>query len=65
MQETTKGKSQMMVALIPLKNISTALSLCKRAEEETNAIVDVANNNSPDQVVIQFSVVFISFLHHS
>jgi hypothetical protein len=52
MQETTKGKNQMMVALIPLVNISTALTICKRAEEMTNAIVDVANNNSPNQVPI-------------
>jgi heme-binding NEAT domain protein len=57
MQETTKGKNQMMVALIPLVDISTALTICKRAEEITNAIVDVANNNSPNQVE-NFIVVF-------
>jgi hypothetical protein len=50
MEETTKGKSQMMAALFPLSDVSVAFTICKRAEEMTNAIVDVASNNSPNQV---------------
>jgi len=60
MEETTKGKSQMMAALFPLSDVSVAFTICKRAEEMTNAIVDVASNNSPNQIVISGEEVAVS-----